>query len=369
MNVPLLDLKQQYLSIKDEVDKAIANVLGHCKFIMGPEVKQLEDELAKYCQTGFAIGVASGTDALLLSLRALGVGPGDEVITTGFSFFATAGVISRLGAKPVFCDIDRSTFNIDPSAIEAKISSRSKAIMPVHLYGQMAEMDAIMAIAKRHKLAVVEDAAQAIGARYHDRPAGSIGEVSGFSFFPSKNLGAYGDGGFISTNSPELAEMLKKLRVHGAQPKYFHSLVGYNSRLDSIQAAILLVKLKHLNKWHEGRRSKAEIYNRELAGLKGVTVPFVHSHNYHIYHQYTIIAENRDKLKSYLKEKEIGFETYYPVPLHLQECYKDLGHRPGDLPIAEELAAKVVSLPSYPEMTESQQTYVIDAVKGFYRAK
>lgn len=369
MNVPLLDLKQQYLSIKDEVDKAIAGVLDHCRFIMGPEVKQLEEELAKYCRTKFAIGVASGTDALLLSLRALGIGPGDEVITTGFSFFATAGVISRLGAKPVFCDIDRATFNIDPAKIENKINARTKAIMPVHLYGQMAEMDPITAIAKSHKLAVVEDAAQAIGARYHDRLAGSIGDVNGFSFFPSKNLGAYGDGGFISTDLPELAETIRKLRVHGAQPKYFHSIVGYNSRLDSIQAAILLVKLKYLNKWHEGRRSKVEIYNRELAGLEGVTAPFVHPYNYHIYHQYTLVVERRDGLKSHLKEKNIGFETYYPLPLHLQECYKDLGYKPGDLPIAEELAAKVISLPVYPEMTEDQQAFVIDAIKGFYRAK
>ncbi len=367
MKVPLLDLRLQILSIKDEVDNAISKVLDHCRFIMGPEVKQLEEELAKYCGVKHAIGVASGTDALLLSLRALGVGPGDEVITTGFSFFATAGVITRLNAVPIFCDVDEKTFNIDPDSIERSITSKTKAIMPVHLYGQIAEMDRIKKISKAHGIPIVEDAAQAIGAKYHNRSAGAFGEAAGFSFFPRKNLGAFGDGGFISTDSDELAEMLRKLRVHGAKPKYFHSVVGYNSRLDSIQAAILLVKLKYLDGWHEKRREKAATYDEELSGVSGIQTPFVHPYNYHIYHQYTLLAENRDKLKEHLKEKEIGFETYYPVPLHLQECYKDLSYKKGDLLTAENLSDKVISLPIYPEMTEEQQSYVIDTIKGFYR--
>jgi dTDP-4-amino-4,6-dideoxygalactose transaminase len=366
MKVPLLDLKEQYFSIKDEIDQAIAGVLDHCKFIMGPEVDQLESELAKYCSTKHAIGVASGTDALLLSLHALGVGPGDEVITTGFSFFATAGVISRLGATPVFCDIDPKTFNIDPDSIERNITSKSKAIMPVHLYGQIAEMDRILEIARAHKLPVVEDAAQAIGARYHDRVAGSMGDAAGFSFFPSKNLGAYGDGGFVATNSDELNEKIRMLRVHGAKPKYYHSIIGYNSRLDTIQAAVLLVKLKYLNNWHEGRREKARIYNEGLQSVAGIETPFVHEYNYHIYHQYTLIAENRDGLREHLKAKNIGFDTYYPVPLHLQECYGDLHYKKGDLPIAENLANKVISLPVYPELKSEQQAYVIDTIKEFY---
>lgn len=367
MKVPLLDLSKQYLSIKEEVDNAITKVLEHCRFIMGPEVGQLEEQLACYCNTKYAVAVASGTDALLLSLRALGVGPGDEVITTGFSFFATAGVITRLGAVPVFCDVDQRTFNIDTGLVEAKINSKTKAIMPVHLYGQMADMDSLMEIADNHKIPVVEDAAQAIGAKYKKKVAGTFGKTSGFSFFPSKNLGAYGDGGFISTNDDELVETLRKLRVHGARPKYHHTIVGYNSRLDTIQAAILLVKLSHLNQWHEKRRQKAQLYNEQLSGINGLETPFVHDYNYHIYHQYTLKVEDREKLKELLKKKNIGFDTYYPLPLPLQECYKHLSYKEGDLPVAEELSKKVISLPIYPELTEEQQAYVIDTIRGFYR--
>lgn len=367
MKVPLLDLKPQYDSIKTDIDKAIANVLNHCKFIMGPEVGMLEQRLASYCHTKYAVGVASGTDALLLSLRALGVGPGDEVITTPFTFFATAGVISRLGARPVFVDVDERTFNINANHIEEKINKRTKAIMPVHLYGQMAWMDKIMEIASHYNLPVVEDAAQAIGAKYFGKLAGSIGTTGGFSCFPSKNLGAYGDAGFITTNDDTLVEKLRRLRVHGSQPKYYHQMVGYNSRLDTIQAAILLVKLDHLDSWHEKRRQKAKIYDTELSNVEGIKTPFVYDHNYHIYHQYTLIAENRDKLASFLKEKEIGFDTYYPLPLHLQECYKDLGYKSGDLPVSERLARNVISLPIYPELPESHQAFVIDSIKGFYR--
>ncbi len=366
MKVPLLDLKLQYLSLKDEINDAITKVLDHCGFVLGPEVKQLEAELAEYCNVKHAIGVASGTDALLIALRRLGVGYSDEVITTGFSFFATAGVISRLGATPVFCDIDEKTFNIDPKLIERKITSKTKAIMPVHLFGQVAEMDTINAIAKLHDIAVVEDAAQAIGSKYHGRLAGSLGDLAGFSFYPSKNLGAYGDGGFIATNSDESNDMVRMLRVHGAKPKYHNHYVGYNSRLDTIQAAILLVKLKYLNQWHEKRRAKAKTYNSELKNVKSITLPYCEEYNYHIYNQYTIIAEKRDKLRDFLKEKGIGFDIYYPVPLHFQECYKDLGYKKGDLPVAERLADMVISLPAFPELSEDQQSYVIDSIKEFY---
>jgi dTDP-4-amino-4,6-dideoxygalactose transaminase len=366
MKVPLLDLKRQYLAIKGEIDQSIQKVLDHGMFIMGPELKELEEKMAKYCGTKHGIGVASGTDALLLSLRALGVGNGDEVITTTFSFFATAGVISRLGARPIFVDIDSKTFNIDPGKIKDAISSRTKAIMPVHLYGQIAEMDEIGEIALRNGIPVVEDAAQAIGAEYKGRKAGQFGAAGCFSFFPSKNLGAYGDGGFITTDDDKLADLIRKLRVHGSKPKYYHSVVGYNSRLDTLQAAILLVKMNYLPLWHEARRQKADTYNRLLKDIKQVTTPFVRDYNYHIYHQYTLLAENRDGLKEHLKAKEIGFDTYYPLPLHLQECYRDLNYKPGDLPVAESLAHMAISLPVFPELREDEQEYVAAAIKEFY---
>jgi len=367
MNVPLLDLKAQYKNLKNEIDEAVARVLNHCGFILGPEVKQLEKDLADYCQTKYAVGVASGTDALLLALRAVGVGEGDEVITTSFSFFATCGVISRLGAIPVFCDIEESTFNIDPGQIEGKINAKTKAIMPVHLFGQVADMDKINEIAATAKLPVIEDSAQAIGAKYKNRPAGTLGTASGFSFYPSKNLGACGDGGFISTNSEEIDQFLRILRVQGHKPKYYNRYIGYNSRLDTMQAAIIIVKLQYLNEWHELRRQHAKIYDTELAGISNIKTPLALDHNYHIYNQYTIVADDRDRLKDYLKEKGIGFDIYYPVPLHLQECYNDLGYKKGELPIAEQLAAKVISIPVFPEMTEDQQAYVLDALKSFYR--
>lgn len=369
MKVPLLDLSLQYKHLKPEIDKAIATVLEHTQFIMGPEVKLLEEKLARYCDTKYAVGVSSGTEALLIALRALGIKTGDEVIVPTFSFFATAGVVARLGAIPVFVDIDERTFNINANLIEQKITSRTKAIMPVHLYGQMAWMDKIMELAERFKLFVIEDAAQAIGSRYHNKLAGSIGHVSGFSCFPTKNLGAYGDAGFMTTNSDEHIEILRKLRLHGASPKYHHSMVGYNSRLDTIQAAILLTKLNYLNEWHEARRQKAKIYDIELKNLPGVMTPFVYEHNYHIYHQYTLIVEDRQGLAARLRENEIGFETYYPLPLHLQECFKDLHYRQGDLPVAEKLALKVLSLPIYPEMPENHQAFVIDTIKGFYNTR
>ncbi|OGC90379.1 MAG: transcriptional regulator [candidate division Zixibacteria bacterium RBG_16_53_22] len=366
MKVPLLDLKRQYRTIKPEIDQAIQKVLDNTMFIMGPEVKELEEKVAQYCGAKHGIGVASGTDALLLSLRALGVGPGDEVVTTTFSFFATAGVISRLGAKPVFVDIEPKTFNIDSRRLNDAITPKTKAIMPVHLYGQMADMDEIMEIAGKRGVPVVEDAAQAIGAEYKGKRAGQFGATGCFSFFPSKNLGAYGDGGFITTSDDNLAGLLRKLRVHGAQPKYFHSIIGYNSRLDTLQAAILIVKLKYLPEWHEARRLKADNYTRLLSGINQVTTPFVHPHNYHIYHQYTILAENRDGLKEHLKSREIGFDTYYPLPLHMQECYKELNYKPGSLPVSEKLARLAISLPVFPELTDQEQEYVAGAIREFY---
>jgi dTDP-4-amino-4,6-dideoxygalactose transaminase len=363
MNVPLLDLKRQYDSIKAEIDQAVFSVLSHTRFIMGPDVKAFEEKAAEYCGSKFAVGVASGTDALLLSLRACGVGPRDEVITSTFTYFATAGAISRLGATPVYVDIDPDTYNIDPGRIGDRITPRTKAIIPVHLYGQCADMDPIMEIAKKHNLKVVEDAAQAIGAKYKDKKAGTMGHFGCFSFFPSKNLGAAGDGGMITTDDPETAELLRILRVHGAKPKYYHSLVGYNSRLDTLQAAILSVKLKYLDEWTRRRREHAEVYNKAFEGSDIIT-PREEDFNYHIYNQYTIAVENRDELREILKEKQIGHEIYYPVALHLQECYRSLGYKEGDLPVAEKKAQEVISLPIYPELMPEEQDYVIQTVKA-----
>jgi len=362
MNVPFLDLKRQYSFIKEELDQAVFSVLSHAKFIMGPEVKAFEEKVAEYCGAKSAIGVASGTDALLLSLRAGGVGSGDEVITTGFSFFATAGVITRLGATPVFVDIDPDTYNMAPDEIKKKITPKTKAIMPVHLYGQCVDMDPITEIAKKHNLKVVEDAAQAIGAKYKGKKAGTFGDFGCFSFFPSKNLGAAGDGGMVVTNDQKMNELLRMLRVHGAKPKYYHSIVGYNSRLDTIQAALLSVKLKYLDRWTEKRREHAEIYNVAFKDLDIVT-PKEEEFNYHIYHQYTIAVKNRDGLREVLKENQIGHDVYYPVPLHLQECYRHLGYKEGDLPVIEKKAMEVISLPIYPELTKEEQSFVIETIK------
>ena len=362
MNVAFLDIKRQYASIKEELDQAVFSVLSHAKFIMGPEVKAFEEQIAKYCGTKFAIGVASGTDALLLSLRACGVGPGDEVITSGFSFFATAGVITRLGAIPVYVDIDPDTYNIAPDKIEEKITPKTKAIMPVHLFGQCADMNPIMEIAKKHNLKVVEDAAQAIGSEYKGKKAGNLSDFGCFSFFPSKNLGAAGDGGMVVTNDPEMADLVRMLRVHGAKPKYYHSIVGYNSRLDTLQAAILSVKLKYLDGWTQKRREHADVYNAAFKDLDIIT-PVEEDFNYHIYNQYTIALKNRDRLREVLKENQIGHDVYYPVPLHLQECYKSLGYKEGNLPVTEKNAREVVSIPVYPELAEEEQSFVIETIK------
>ncbi len=364
MKVPLLDLQAQYATIREELDAALMEVVESCRFVLGPHVQSFEEEVAAYCGTRYAIGVASGTDALLISLRALGVGPGDEVITVAYTFFSTAGVISRLGAVPVFVDVDPKTYNINPDLIAEKITPRTKAIMPVHLFGQCAEMDPILALAERHGLKVVEDAAQAIGAQYHGRKAGSMGHLGCFSFFPSKNLGGMGDGGMVTSDDPELAELVRILRVHGSKPKYYHSIVGYNSRLDSLQAAVLRVKLKYLDGWSEKRHQNALVYNQLLKGLPVVT-PFAEAYNRHIYNQYSIRVEDRDGLQQHLTSQNVGTALYYPLPLHLQECYRDLGHHQGDLPESEQAAKETISLPIYPELTRQQQEFVAAQIADF----
>lgn len=361
MAIPLVDLKAQYETIKDEINQAVREVLESQYFILGPKVQELEEKIADYCNVKYGIGVASGSDALLLALTAIGVGYGDEVITTPFTFFATAGSVSRLGAKPVFVDIDPRTYNLDPQLIEEKITDKTKAIIPVHLYGQCADMDPILEIAAEHDLCIIEDAAQAIGAKYKGREAASMGDLGCLSFFPTKNLGGYGDGGMILTNDEELAEKLKILRAHGSKPKYYHSVVGCNSRLDAIQAAILLAKLKHLDKWNECRRQNAQIYDSLFADMDVVT-PHTEDFNYHIYNQYVIRVADRDELKAFLKEEGVGAEIYYPVPLHLQECYSELGYRPGSMPASEEASKQVLALPVYPELARKQQEQVVELI-------
>ncbi len=368
--VPLLDLKAQFRTIEADVRAAIDRVVESQRFIMGPEVEALEGEIAAYCGAAHAIGVSSGTDALLVALMALGVGAGDEVITSTYSFFASGGVIARLGARPVFVDIDPETFNIDPDGVKRAVSDRTRAIIPVHLFGQCAEMDPILELAAARGIAVVEDAAQALGAGYEGRPAGTMGDLGCFSFFPSKNLGAYGDGGMVVTGDEALAKRVRALRVHGAQPKYYHAIVGGNFRLDAIQAAVLRAKLPHLDAWSEGRRINAAFYDRALteAGLVEagkVRLP-TFRHAPHVVNQYAIVCEQRDALKAHLAAKSIGTEVYYPVPLHRQECFADLGYGVGSLPVAERAATETLALPVYPELTESQMAYVVEAVRDFY---
>jgi dTDP-4-amino-4,6-dideoxygalactose transaminase len=365
MAVPLLDLTRQYAYLKPELDKAVLNVLAHSKFILGPEVAQLEKEIADLCGVKHAVGCASGTDALLLALHACGVGPGDEVITSDFSFFASAGVISRLGARPVLVDIDPDSYNMDPDLLEAAITSHTKAIMPVHLFGQMADMDPIMEIALKHKLYVIEDAAQSIGSEYKGRRAGSIGDFGCFSFFPSKNLGAGGDGGIVVTNNPELYDLCHILREHGQKPKYYHRIIGYNSRLATIQAAILLVKLPHLRQWSEQRIEHARRYDQELGGLKGLKTPVVMPYStFHIYNQYTLASAKRDAVVEGLTKARIGNAIYYPVPFHKQECFRSLGYSDEQFPHSNKAGNEVFSIPVYPEMTDAEQSEVIDALKN-----
>jgi dTDP-4-amino-4,6-dideoxygalactose transaminase len=388
--VPLLDLQAQYQTIRDEVRRAVDNVFDSQHFVLGAEVQALEEEIARYSQTKFAIGCASGSDALLLALMSCGVGADDEVITTPFSFFATAGAIARLGARPVFVDIEGRTFNLDPSLVNAAITERTKAIMPVHLYGQCAEMDPLIEIARSadipvggspaslpvsysHGIPIIEDAAQAIGAEDRGRRAGSMGAIGCFSFYPSKNLGGAGDGGMLVTNDLEHARRLHMLRVHGEETKYHHKVIGINSRLDALQAAVLRAKLPHLEEWTTGRQRKAQQYELMFAdaGLsEQVEVPFVRSNARHIFHQFVIRVRDgrRDTLREHLRKRGVGTDIYYPVPLHLQECFAYLGYQEGDFPVAEQAAKETLALPVYPELTDEQQDYVVNTIANFFEA-
>src|SRR5579883_513836 len=371
--VPALDLKTQYPAIRDEIEAVVRRVIESQMFVLGPEVEQLEAELADYCGVPHAIGCASGPDALILPLMARGVGPGDEVITTPYSFFATAGSIWRTGARPVFVDIEPDTYNIDPSRIEAAITPRTRVVIPVHLYGQTADMDPIAAIARKHDLFVLEDAAQAIGAAYQGRRAGSLGHASAFSFYPSKNLGGFGDAGMMMTGDPVFARSLARLRVHGMEPKYLHHEVGFNSRLDALQAAVLRVKLRHLDTWTTQRREAAARYDRLFQArrlTRWVTLPVERPGNVHVFNQYVIRvpAPLRDPLREALTARQIGTEIYYPIPLHLQPCFATLGHHPGDFPIAEAAARETLALPMYPELSEEQQRYVVGSIRQFLDA-
>jgi len=384
--VPLLDLKAQYAQIRAEVLPVIESVCASQHFILGEHVRAFEAEVAQYCGSSAGIGVSSGTDALLLALMAFGIGAGDEVITSPFTFFATAGTIARTGARPVFCDIDPETFNISAAAVESFIErqcrvdqgvlvnrwsgGRIRALMPVHLYGQSADMDALVRIARAYGLRIIEDAAQAIGTEYTDGTrVGSIGDIGCFSFFPSKNLGAFGDAGLCTTNDPDLAEHMRVLRVHGGKPKYFHAFIGGNFRIDELQAAILRVKLKHLDAWTESRQRNAAYYSAafERAGLAPhIVTPRAPATGRHIFNQYAIRAERRDELRAALTERGIGTEIYYPVPLHLQQCFAHLGHQQGDFPESERAAAETLALPVYPELSEAQLAHVVAAVAEFY---
>ncbi|HEU5169388.1 MAG TPA: DegT/DnrJ/EryC1/StrS family aminotransferase [Gemmatimonadales bacterium] len=370
MSVPLLDLVAQYQSIKDAVLPALQAVIERQQFIMGPEVAALEAEVARLSGARHGIACASGTDALLLPLKALRLRPGDEVIAPAFTFFATAGAVHNAGGTPVFVDIDPATYTMSPEAVEAAITPRTRAIVVVHLYGQMAALERILPLAGRHGLALVEDAAQAIGARRRVdgvwRVAGGLGLTGALSFFPSKNLGAWGDGGMMLTQDDALAERLRKLRLHGGAKQYHHEEVGTNSRLDTLQAAVLLVKLRYLAGWTEGRRARAARYDAAFAGHPAVCPPRTDPANEHVYHQYTIRAERRDDLLAHLKARGIGHAVYYPVALHLQPCFAELGYARGSLPATETAMESVVSLPIYPELTDAQQNEVIEVVRGFY---
>jgi len=366
MNVPLLDLKSQYAAIKTEVDAAIAEVLESQHFILGPKVDQCEKAIADYSRCSHAIGVSSGSDALLICLMAEGIGVGDEVITTPYTFFATAGAIARVGAKPVFVDIDRATYNINISESASKVTSRTRAIMPVHLYGQMADMDAVMRVAEEHRLVVIEDAAQAIGAEDKGRRAGSVGHYGCFSFFPSKNLGAAGDGGMVVTNDARRAEKLRCLRSHGSKPKYHHKIIGGNFRLDALQAAIVCAKLPHLDRWTAARQRNAKRYDELFAGAGlPVGTPTVTTDR-HIFNQYVIRVPRRDGLQAHLLKKGVSTEVYYPVPMHLQECFGYLGHVSGAFPESERAAKETLALPVYSEITDAQAEYVVGCIGEFY---
>lgn len=386
MNVPLLDLKIQYNALKTELNNALLKVAESQYFILGKEVDDFEKEIANYIGCKYAYGISSGTDALLLALMALGIQPDDEIIVPTYSFFATAGVVARLNAKPILVDSDPVTFNINPSLIEKKITSKTKAIIPVHLYGQSVEMEEIVSIANKYNLKIVEDAAQAIGVQYKDgRSVGTIGDVGCFSFFPSKNLGCFGDAGLVTTNDEKIAEQLQIMRVHGGKPKYYHKVIGGNFRIDAIQAAVLRVKLPHLDSWCEGRRTNAELYNQlfisyKLASETGkinysetekVLLPKAvykssSIKNYHIFNQYIIRVEKRDELRKFLSENNIASEIYYPVPFHRQECFKYLNTNDSDFPVANNSAEHSIALPIYPELTKEHISYVVETINKFF---
>jgi len=366
MKVPMLDLHAQYEKLMPAIREEIDKVFASHHYIMGAQVKELEEKMQDYLGIKHAIGCASGTDALVLAVKALGIGEGDEIITTPFTFFATASSIWRNHAKPVFADIDPKTFNLDPKSVEKAITPRTKAIMPVHLFGQCSDMDAIMEIAAKHNLKVIEDNAQGIGSTWNGKMSCAYGDIGTLSFFPSKNLGAMGDGGMCLTNDDELAVALRQLRVHGEGPKYYHKCVGLNSRLDTLQAAVLLKKLDHLASWSESRRANAKYYDEHLAGVGDLKTPYIDPKAVSIYNQYTLISSRRDELLAHLQAQDIGCAVYYPLPLHLQECFVDLGYKEGDLPVSEELAQKVLSIPIYPELTREMQDRVISIIKEFF---
>ena len=367
MNVPLLDLQSQYALLRDELREAVERVMESQRFVLGDEVRKLEASIAAYSETKHGIGCASGSDALLLALMALDVGNGDEVITTPFTFFATAAAITRLGARPVFVDIDYATYNLDTSRVEAAITSKTKAIMPVHLYGLCAEMDPLLELSKRHGIPIVEDAAQAIGATDRGEKAGSIGAIGCFSFYPTKNLGGAGDGGLLTTNDDDLAQRLRRLRTHGGANEYEHSEVGINSRLDELQAAVLNVKFPQLDKWSDERANKARVYDELLDDVPfELITPSIRDEARHIYHQYVIrVPQHRDALMEHLKANGVGTKVYYPIPLHRQECFAYLGYQEGDFPESERAARETLALPVYPELTQAQQTYVAETIANF----
>jgi dTDP-4-amino-4,6-dideoxygalactose transaminase len=373
MHVPLLDLHGQYETVRDEVERAIRPVIEEQRFILGEPVERLEDAVARYLGTTHAVGCASGTDAILLSLRAMDIGPGDEVVTSPFTFFATAGAIHNVGARPVFADIDPVTFNLDPAAADDALSERTKAVMPVHLFGQMADMPAFRKLADRRGVGLVEDAAQAIGARQVTPSGagittGTLGDTATLSFFPSKNLGAFGDGGMVVTNDDGLAERLARLRVHGGRQMYHHEEVGYNSRLDALQAAVLLAKLPHLDAWSAARRENAAYYDEALTGIEEITTPALRTGAVSVHNQYTIrvAGDRRDALRDHLQDRGIGSGIYYPVPLHLQACFAHLGYEEGAFPESERACREVLSLPVYPELDEAQREHVARQVRAFF---
>jgi len=380
LNVPLLDLKRQYAQIEDEVKAAALEVFQEQQFILGSKVEDLEGRIAQYCQSRYAVGVSSGTDALLISLMAAGVGYEDLVITTPYTFFATAGTIARIGARPLFVDIERDTYNLDPERMREIVfrlkdpeRKKLKAVIPVHLYGQCADMEPILEVAREFGLVVIEDAAQAIGAEYSFsdgtvRRAGSMGDYGCFSFFPSKNLGAFGDGGMVTTNDEDIYDRLRSLRIHGAKPKYYHKIIGGNFRLDALQAAILIVKLKYLDDWTARRQENAATYKRLFseAGIEGLVTP-TEKQKRHIYNQFVIrVEKERDKLRNFLKDKGVGTEIYYPVPLHMQECFHYLGYRPQDFPVTLEASRTTLALPIFPELTNEEIEYIVEVIKKFF---